>query len=88
MEHAVHDARATGVGQEFAVISDQPARRDMGNDAGFARTCRAHFGQVSFACTCDFFDHGTRIIIIHINGDFFDGFKALTVLFPHQNLGT
>ena len=86
MEHAVQNAGAARVGQEFTLITDQPARRHMGDDAGLTGTGGLHLRQFPTPDSCDFFDHHARVIIVDVDGDFLDGFQPLTVLFPKQHL--
>src|SRR3546814_20661404 len=46
LEQSVHDAGAAGVGQKFAVIADQAARRAAEGDARLAAARRTHIGEV------------------------------------------
>ena len=52
----------------------------MGDNACLSRTCRAHIDHFAFARTGDFFNNCPRIIIVHVNCDLFDGFKAHAII--------
>ena len=59
----------------------------MGDDAGLACTCRFHLDKVALSGTGDLFDHGTRVFVIDVDGDFFDRFVTGAVDFAGQHLG-
>ena len=73
VKYAVQNARAAGVGHEFALIADQAARRHMRDDARLAGPCGFHLCQVTLTKAGQLFNHNTRIFFIHIDGHFFDG---------------
>ncbi len=86
VEHAVQNAGASGIRQELSMIADQATRRHMGNNAGLASACGAHLDKLALAGSGQFFDHRTRILVVHIDGGFFDRLHPHAVFFPHDHL--
>ena len=84
VEHAVDDAGAARVGEEFAVIADEAARRCEEHKARLARAGRAHVLQFAFAQR-NLFDDDARIGIVHVDGDFFDRLQTLAILAGLEN---
>ena len=76
VEHAVDDAGAARVGEELAVIADQPARRRQEGQPRLARAGRAHVGQFALAVG-DLLDHHAGIGIVDVDGDFLDRLQPL-----------
>mmetsp|Transcript_6478 Transcript_6478/g.11126 ORF Transcript_6478/g.11126 Transcript_6478/m.11126 type:complete len:307 (+) Transcript_6478:9-929(+) len=87
VEHAVQNAGAAGVGEEFAVVTDQAARGDIGDDAGLARARRFHLGQLALARAGKFLDHRAGVFIIHVDGNFLDRLVTLSINLAKQHLG-
>ena len=85
VEHAVQNAGAAGVGHELTVITDQAARRHMGDDAGLADAGRLHLDHFALARAGHLFDHGAGVFIIDVDGNLFQGlaFDAVDVAEDH-----
>src|SRR5690606_37424599 len=79
LEQAVHDPGAARVGQEFAVIADQAARRAREGDARLAAARRAHVGEVGLA-DLHLLDDRARMFVVDVDDDGFIWFGALDVL--------
>src|SRR3546814_4233842 len=75
LEQAVHDARAARVGQEFAVIADQPARRRREGDPGLAAARWPHVGEFRLPHR-HLFDDGAGMLLVHVDDDGFIRFFA------------
>ena len=88
VEHAVQNAGAARIGEEFAVITDQAARRHMRDDPGLACACGAHLDKLALARAGEFLDHRTGIFVIHVDGGLFDGLHTLPVFLAHDDLRT
>src|SRR3546814_14481026 len=68
LEQAVHDARAARVGQEFAVIADQPARRRREGNPGLADARWPHVGEFRLPHR-HLFDDGAGMLLVHVDDD-------------------
>src|SRR3546814_17357155 len=71
--------RSARVGQEFAVIADQAARRAAEGDARLAAARRAHVGQVGLA-DLHLLDDRAAMLVVDVDDDGFIGFGALAGL--------
>ena len=79
VEQTVHHACAAGVGEEFALIADEAARRHMENNAGFAATGGSHVDHFALA-EGYFFDHDAGVFFVYVDYNFFDGFHFLAII--------
>src|SRR3546814_1608386 len=71
--------RSARVGQEFAVIADQAARRAAEGDARLAAARRAHVGKVGLA-DLHLLDDRAAMLVVDVDDDGFIGFGALAGL--------
>src|SRR3546814_5509438 len=71
--------RSARVGQEFAVIADQAARRAAEGDARLAAARRAHVGKVGLA-DLHLLDDRAAMLVVDVDDDGFIGFGALACL--------
>ena len=83
IEYTAHDALALGVGQEFALVTEQTAGRDQKCQTGTAALW-VHILQFRLTGTQLFHD-GADTVFRHVNGQFLDGLVTLAVYFVEQN---
>src|ERR1700734_1082162 len=76
MKHPIDHAGAPRIGEEFAVIADEPARGREEDEARLAGARRPHVLQLAFALA-DLLHHYARVGLIDIDGNFFDRLQAL-----------
>src|SRR3546814_14695735 len=86
LERAVHDARAARVGQEFAVLADQPARRRREGDPGLAAARQPHVVELRLPHR-HLFDDGPGMHLVHVVlACFLTVFAPSPLPSPHLNL--
>ena len=74
MKHAVDDAGSAGIGEKFAVIANQPARRRQEYEPRLARARRPHVLHFALALA-DLLDDHAGIGIVDVDCYFLDGLQ-------------
>ena len=83
VEHAVHNAFALGIGQEFTLITEQSSGR---NQEGQASTAALWMHILQFCLTStQLFHNRTNAFFRHVNNHFFDWLVTLAIDFVIQN---
>ena len=78
VEQAVHDRRALGVGEQFALITNQTTGRCMEHQTQAIAAGWAHFQKIGFALSHFLNDHA-GMFFINVDHDFFDRLKNSAV---------
>src|SRR5690606_40319166 len=68
LEQAVHDARAAGIGEDLAVVTDEAAARGAEGDAGLAAARWAHVGHLALTLG-DLLDDRAGELVIDVDDD-------------------
>src|SRR5690606_14235428 len=82
---AVEDAGAAGVGQELAVVADEPARGHMGDDTGLADARGLHLDELALPLAGELVDDDAGVVVVDVDDNLLDRFQPLAVLLPEDH---